>query len=101
MTVWAFTTLLDGRTSLVEPSFISTTPLSPEPRIEPSLARKAAILYCSRLLAAPTLDDLARVPGKNRCGAVLAYTAFLCGMEDRGIMSQPRASLIDLLMGRT
>lgn len=97
--VWAFTTLTDGRANLIEPAFVSfTSPLDTEPKIEPSLARKAAILYCSRLLAAPTLDDLSRIEGKNRCGSVVAYSTALCG--DRGIMVTPRATLVDLLMGR-
>lgn len=95
MVIWTFVSILDGHDRLLE-SYVLPSP--PRVKIEPSLARRDAITYLDHLLTCPHPFDLPELAEKNRCGGVVAYTAYLAGTLGRGIMDESRDVLVGLLM---
>jgi len=93
--IWTFVSILDGHDRLIEP-YVLLSP--PRVKIEPSLARRHAIVYLDHLLSCSHPFDLPELPAKNRCGGVVAYTAYLAGTLGRGIMDESRDVLVGLLM---
>ncbi len=95
MTIWAFTTLVEerpvdlSRTNLVGPNTRC--------RVDPTLARRAALDYCDRLLACNDPSLIPSQPEVGQCIAIIAYTAYLCGSVEWGIVADPTRVLYDLL----
>ncbi|CAK9782713.1 unnamed protein product [Cutaneotrichosporon oleaginosum] len=98
--IWAYSTSLDGGVVFDEPYIIRTSPVPEDPavesiKIEPSLARRGALAYLSRV--ENDVAYLSHVEGKNRCGGLLAYAAHLLGTLGRGVMDESKSVLLGVL----
>nr|XP_019010114.1 uncharacterized protein I206_04582 [Kwoniella pini CBS 10737]OCF48895.1 hypothetical protein I206_04582 [Kwoniella pini CBS 10737] len=100
--VWSYASALDGLDSLQAP-FIIITPssrvghLDHQVRIEPSLAQRSAIEYLDNFLSCEHPFALPSVKDKNKCAGIVAYTAYLAGTLNRGVMEECRTVLLGLL----
>lgn len=76
---------------------VPDAPTSEGIKIEPSLARRDALAYLSRMCV--DAADLPHTRGKNRCDGILAYAAHLLGTLGRGIMDESKGVLLGVLAG--
>ncbi|BEJ09842.1 hypothetical protein CcaverHIS641_0607570 [Cutaneotrichosporon cavernicola] len=101
LVIWAYSTSLDGPVAFDAPYIIRASPgadgLDEDIKIEPSLARRDALAYLSRM--GVDAADLPHTRGKNRCDGILAYSAYLLGTLGRGIMDESRGVLLGVLAG--
>lgn len=98
LVVWAYSSMLEGQDSLRAPYIIASTASSPlDVIIEPSIARREAIIYIDRYKTISHPFAIGEIKGKNKCSGVIAYTAFLAGTLHRGIVDECRKVLIGLL----
>lgn len=98
--VWTYATVHEGpdETSSLQPYILHLG--GGEAKIEPSLARRDAQDYLARMAHVRALD-LHRVPNKNKCAGVVAYSAHIALMLGRSTMDDNRGVLMRLLMPST
>lgn len=66
-------------------------------RVEPTLARKAALTYIGRVLASGTPSNLPATAESSQCITIVAYAAHLCGSLQWGSLAQPARILYNIL----
>ncbi|KII88342.1 hypothetical protein PLICRDRAFT_175941 [Plicaturopsis crispa FD-325 SS-3] len=104
LTLWAYGFVLEGGRNLGDQPFIfpgdSSAPGEPLSlaRIEPTLARKSALAFTSRLLSVGSPQRLSQMPGKSEIAGPVAYVAYLLRKVPWGIMVGPQKVLNDLLI---
>ncbi|KAL7424467.1 hypothetical protein Q5752_000151 [Cryptotrichosporon argae] len=95
ITVWAYATLVEER--YVDVKLLGRVTPSTRCRVEPVLARRAALAYCERVLACEDPVNLPATQDIGQCLAVVACSAHVCSVGERGINADPTRVLYGLL----
>ena len=100
MTIWAYSTVLDGADSLLRPYITrSEQPTSQTlgVEIESSVARRDALQYVEGMASCSHPFQLFEYKDKKQCAGIIAYTAHLVGLLGRGVTNECAKDLIGLL----